>query len=352
MNNTFKIGSKTIGNDKEPFIIAEAGINHNGNIIMAKKMIVAAKKAGVDAVKFQTFHTEAFIQDKSEMYTYKSQGIEVTEPQFEIFKRTEFTEEQWKELKKFCDEQKITFLSTPVSTEDAKLLINMGVEAIKIGSDDFINLPLLHKYAEFDVPIIMSTGMATEEEMRKSLNAVGTNEGHPTCLMLCTSEYPTPPQDVNAAKLLTMAEKFPGIILGLSDHTLGNISAIIATALGARVFEKHFTLDHNLPGPDQWFSADPEELREWTDAIRTAYCMLGNSELKPTKREETMRKVARRSITSIKDISAGEIFSTDNLALLRPGNGMAPEEWINVIGKTSAHSINSGKQIKWEDIKN
>lgn len=318
---------------------------------LAKKMVIAAKEAGVDAVKFQTFRTEEFIRDRNELYTYKSQGVEITESQYEMFKRTEFTEQEWREIKQFCDEQEITFLSTPVSVEDVKLLIDIGVEALKVGSDDFVNIPLLRDYAGFGIPIIMSAGMATEEEMEKSLKAVGAEREGTTCLMLCTSEYPTPPQDVNARKLLSMAEKFPNIILGLSDHTQGNISAVIATAYGARVFEKHFTLDHNLPGPDHWFSAEPEELREWAESVRIAYQMLGSGELKPTKREESMRRAAHRSITSTKDIRAGEILSVRNLALLRPGNGLKPEEWENVIGKTAAHNIKSGKQLQWEDIK-
>ncbi len=350
MGKGFQIGSHTIGNGRDPFIIAEAGINHNGDLALAKKMIADAKKAGADAVKFQTFQTEEFIRNRDEMYTYRSQGKEVTESQYEMFKRTEFTKEEWQEIKKFCDMQEIIFLSTPVSVEDVNLLLELGIEAIKVGSDDFVNLPLLQDYAAFGLPMLLSSGMATEEEMRAAMEAAGGGKGHSVCLMLCTSEYPTPPQDVNAVKLLAMAEKFPEAILGLSDHTQGNIAAVLAVAYGACVFEKHFTLGHDLPGPDHWFSAEPEELKAWADAIRIACQMLGDRNLKPTETEWEMRAAAHRSVTAIKDIKAGEILSNDNLALLRPGNGIRPADFGKVLGKMAAHDIKDGMQLKWEDI--
>lgn len=350
MTTTFKLGARIIGKNTEPFIIAEAGINHNGEIGLAKKMIVAAKEAGVDAVKFQTFRTEEFIQDKSELYTYQSQGKEITESQYEMFKRTEFSEDEWREIKRFCDEQKITFLSTPVSVEDVRFLVELGAEAIKVGSDDFVNIPLLKKYALFHLPIILSSGMATEEEIRASLKVVGAGKEIPVCLMLCTSEYPTPAEDVNARKLLTLAEQFPEVVLGLSDHTQGSTAAAVAAVLGAVVFEKHFTLDHNLPGPDHWFSADPGELKEWAEGIRTAIKMLGSGELKPTETEKAQRKVMHRSVTAIADIKAGERFTEENLGLLRPGDGIGPMEWERIIGCKAKGEIVKGRKLAWEDV--
>lgn len=349
--SSFWMGGRMVGKNEKPFIIAEAGINHNGDISLAKDMIVVARESGADAVKFQTFWTEEFIQDKNEMYTYQSQGVDVMESQYEMFKRTEFTKKEWKELKEFCERQEICFLSTPVSRTDAEFLSELGAEALKVGSDDFTNLPLLQEYVKFGMPMILSAGMAEEAEIRKSLRAVDAGKKEDVCLMLCTSEYPTPPKDVNARKLLTMAEKFPEVILGFSDHTQGNIAAVLGVAYGARVFEKHFTLDHNLPGPDHWFSADPKELKAWTKEIRIAYQMLGDKTLKPTKQEEQMRHAMRRSITSIKEIKAGERFSDENLALLRPGNGIEPSEWENVIGKMAACDIENGKRIEWKEIR-
>lgn len=350
MDAVFRIGNRVIEKNAKPFIIAEAGINHNGDINLAKRMILAAKESGADAIKFQTFRTEEFIQNKEEMYTYQSQGIKLTESQYEMFKRTEFIEEEWKEIKKFCDEQNIIFFSTVSGIEGVELLLRIGVDVIKVGSDDFVNIPLLSRYEEYGLPMLVSCGMATEDEIVSALMTLRVQQGHPVCLMLCTSEYPTPPKDVNARKLLTISEKFPEVILGLSDHTQGTTAAIIATAYGASVFEKHFTLDHNLPGPDHWFSADPVELKEWVEGIQAAYVMLGNAELKPTKEEEKQRLVMHRSITASKEIKAGDILTGENLMLLRPGEGIGAIHWGKVIGKRAKQDISSGMQLAWEDI--
>lgn len=350
MSNRFMIGERTISDNTEPFIIAEAGINHNGDLSLAKKMIVLAKEAGADAVKFQTFKTEEFIQDKKEQYTYYSQGKKITESQYEMFKRTEFSREEWEEIKRYCDECQIVFLSTPSSEEGAAFLASIGVPAIKVSSDDFVNLPLLERYERLGLPMIVSCGMANEEEIRTTLETIKAHQGHSVCLMLCTSEYPTPPEDVNAAKLLTMKNRFLDVALGLSDHTQGSLASIVAVALGARVFEKHFTADHNLPGPDHWFSADPGELREWVDGIRKAFIVLGDPELKPTKTEEQQRVLMRRSITASTDIKTGEVLGEKNLILLRPGTGMGAEKWNEVEGKTAIKDIAKGKQIEQTDF--
>lgn len=346
----FKIGNRIIGKDSEPFIIAEAGINHNGDINLARKMILAAKEAGVDAVKFQTFRTEEFIQDKEEMYTYQSKGVEVTESQYEMFKRTEFSEKEWKELKSFCDEQDIIFLSTVSGTDGLELLLRIGVDAVKVGSDDFVNIPLLGKYEKYGLPMIVSCGMAEEEEIAVTLRTLRAEEGHPICLMLCTSEYPTPPEDVNIRKLPVISEKFPEAVPGLSDHTQGSTAAVMAVAYGAKVFEKHFTLDHNLPGPDHWFSAEPAELKEWADGIRTAHVMLGSPELRPTRTEEKQRVVMHRSIMAARAIKAGEVLTSENLALLRPGDGIGAVHWEDIIGKKAGRDITRGAKLTWEDI--
>ena len=175
MAEIFRIGGKVIGKNSDPFIIAEAGINHNGDLNLAKKMILAAKEAGVDAVKFQTFRTEEFIQDKEEMYTYQSQGVQVTESQYEMFKRTEFSEKEWKGIKSFCEEHGIIFLSTVSGIEGLELLLRIGVDAIKVGSDDFVNIPLLDKYEKYGLPMIISCGMATEEEIAAALRTLRGN---------------------------------------------------------------------------------------------------------------------------------------------------------------------------------
>lgn len=350
MSRGIKIKNKKVGQHCEPFIIAEAGINHNGDIELAKKMVIAAKEAGADAVKFQTFHADEFIQDESTTYTYKSQGKEVTESMLSMFRRCEFNEEEWKEIKRFCDKQEMIFLSTPQNISDLKILLKQKISAIKVGSDDFVNIPLIKRYAEENLPLLLSCGMANGKEIEQSMNAAGVYDGRPIVLFLCTSEYPTPPEDVNIAKLKTMSERYPQIVLGFSDHTCGNEAAIMAVAMGARVFEKHFTLSHELPGPDHWFSEEPQSLAEWVKSIRKSYCMVGNSVLEPTEKEMEMRKLCHRSITTTSKISAGEIFTESNVAMRRPGTGIPASEWDTVIGKRAVRDIACGEQIRWGDM--
>lgn len=347
---TISIDGKKIGEDYPPFIIAEAGINHNGNINLAKKMILEAKKAGVDAVKFQTFYAKDFIQDRTVTYTYKSNGVEVTEPIIDMFERCEFTADQWKELKEFCDEEKILFLSTPGNVSDLELLMSIDVKAVKVGSDDFVNIPLIRRYAEEQVPLLLSCGMATEDEIDLTLKTAGLYENKELCLFLCTSEYPTPPEDVNIRKLLTLHEKYPELILGLSDHTIGSVAAVMAVAYGAKIFEKHFTLDHNFPGSDHWFSEEPDGLKKWVSDIRTASQMLGSSQLNPTHKEMEIRDEYHRSITTLCNIQKGEVFSEKNLCMRRPGNGMPGSMWDSVIGKCAKYDILKNQQLKMGDV--
>lgn len=349
MTTTFNIGSKTVGGDAAPFVIAEVGINHNGDLEVAKKMIDAAVWAGVDAVKFQTFRTEDFVGDKTITYSYKSQGKEISESMFEMFKRTEFSESEWSEISRYCDARGILFFSTPVSVRNLEMLKNLGVVAVKVGSDDFTNIPLIKQFAQFDLPMLLSCGMSDEEEMARTLDAVEADE-HDVCLLLCTSQYPTPENDVNARKLLKMRELFPNVALGFSDHTQGSTAAIIAVAYGASVFEKHFTLSHDLPGPDHWFSTEPEELRTWVADIRSAYAMLGTSSLHPTASEREMRVLARRSIVAVADILSGDALTDENLGLRRPGTGLAPYLWDEVVGKRAERDICEGEQLAREDV--
>lgn len=343
------INGKKIGLGEEPFIIAEAGINHNGDMELAKKMILAAKDAGVDAVKFQTFYAKDFIQDRTLMYTYKSQGTEITEPIIDMFERSEFTKEEWKEIKRFCDEKEILFLSTPGNVSDLELLMSIGVQAVKVGSDDFVNIPLIRRYAKENVPLLLSCGMATEEEIDLTLKNAGLDKGKDMCLFLCTSQYPTPPEDVNIRKLMTLQQKYPNLIVGLSDHTKGSTAAVMAVACGASIFEKHFTLDHNLPGPDHWFSETPESLKSWVHDVREAYTMLGSPELKPTDAEMKNRTEYHRSITAACDINEGETITEDHLCMRRPGDGLPASKWDEVVGSKATRDIGNNTQLKVGD---
>lgn len=346
-----KIGTRIIGPDNPPFIIAEAGINHNGELTKAYEMIQVARKAGADAIKFQTFKAEEFIGDPGLTYTYKSQGVEITESMLEMFKRYEFTEDQWHLIKKKCDAENIIFLSTPQNRSDLDILLKVGIPAVKVGSDDFTNLPLLKSYATTRLPIIISCGMADLAEVYASLEAIGSFEGYPTILMLCTSQYPTPPEDINLWKLKTLAQAFPMVILGFSDHSQGSLASALAVPLEALVFEKHFTLDNDLPGPDHWFSENPETLTGWIAAIRKAFIMLGSSIVRPTFKEQAMRRIARRSIGALSDIREGEILTTKNVGLMRPGTGLPSAHYQDIIGLSATRLIERGTLLKFGDFR-
>lgn len=346
-----KLNSHVIANGKPPFIIAEAGINHNGDLKNALDMIDVAKKSSVNAIKFQTFKASELISDHNQEYTYKSQGKNITESMYDMFKRCELDKDDWRKIKKQCDKKKILFLSTPQNRTDLDLLLDLGITAIKVGSDDFTNLPLIKEYSSTKLPLLLSCGMADLSEISTSLNTIGAFDGYPTILLHTTSQYPTPVKDANLLKLKTLQNTFPNIPLGFSDHTQGSLASSLAVALGAVVFEKHFTLDNNLPGPDHWFSENPSSLKNWVLSIKTAYTLLGNSELKPTKDELKMRKISRRSIVSLKDVKKGERFSKNNLGFRRPGTGLSPKLIDDIIGLKSLRDIKKGEIITVGDFK-
>jgi len=345
-----KLNNHLIGHGCQPFIIAEAGINHNGEIANALKMIDIAKTAGADAIKFQTFEASGIVIDSSLTFTYKSQGKEITESMFEMYKRCEFSKTEWIKIKQKCDEAEILFLSTPENRSDLDLLLELGIPAIKIGSDDFTNIPLLKDYSSTGLPLIISCGMANLNEIHQTLNAIGSLKKYPTILMFTTSEYPTIPMNVNLLKLKTLAKSFPKIPLGYSDHTQGILASSLAVAFGAKVFEKHFTIDKNLPGPDHWFSEDPVGLKNWVDSIRTAATMLGSEEVKATEKEEKTKILARRSIVALSDIKRGESFNQNNIGLRRPGNGLPAIMIEEIFGKKSAKKISKGNLLKIGDF--
>jgi N,N'-diacetyllegionaminate synthase len=344
------MGARPVGDGHPPFIIAEAGINHNGDPDKAIAMVRIARESGADAIKFQTFRAAEFVGDPAQTYTYRSQGKEITESMLTMFRRCELPREAWFAIKAECDRQGITFFSTPQNRSDLDLLLEIGVPAVKVGSDDFTNLPLLKSYAATGLPLILSCGMADMAEVRASLAAVGALDGYPTVLLLCTSQYPTPPGDVNLRKLATLRAAFPNLTLGYSDHTQGPLAASVATAFGASVFEKHFTLDHNLPGSDHSFSEDPTGLAEWVRAIRTAHTMLGSAAMQPTAAEQDMRLLARRSIVALCDIARGQTFTRDNIALRRPGTGLAPDMFEKVIGRIATRALQAGELLKLGDF--
>jgi sialic acid synthase SpsE len=313
-------------------------------------MIGVAKQAGVDAVKFQTFKANEFVGDQIQQFTYQSQGQQVTESMLAMFKRFELPNDSWARIKAECDRQQIIFMSTPQNRSDLDLLLKVGLPAVKIGSDDFNNLPLIRSYAKTGLPLILSCGMSDLSEVHQALDAAGAFEGYSLALLLCTSQYPTPPADVNLRKLITLRGAFPGLVTGFSDHTQGPLAASLAVAMGAVIFEKHFTLDHDQPGPDHWFSEDPVGLERWVNGIRESQLMLGSAVVKATKAELAMRTLARRSLVALRAISRGSEFTTENVGLRRPGNGLPPSFLDQLLGNHAARDIAPGALLTLGDI--
>lgn len=343
-----KIANRSVGLGHPPFIVAEAGINHNGELENALEMVRVAKRAGADAIKFQIFKADEFVGDPGLTYTYRSQGKEVTESMLEMFHRYELPREAWFAIKATCEKEGVLFLSTPQNRSDLDLLLEVGIPAIKVGSDDLTNLPLLKNYAGSGLPLILSTGMSDMSEVHQALEAVGGFDGYPVILLVCTSQYPTPPGDVNIARIVTLRAAFPIVPIGFSDHTVGPLASSLATALGACFLEKHFTLNHDLPGPDHWFSEDPQGLDEWVKGIRTAYWMLGSPLVRPTAVERGNKREYQRRLVAARTIRSGEVFSTDAVVLRRVagGHGWPPGLLNYLLGRPSPRDYAAGEPIE------
>jgi N-acetylneuraminate synthase/N,N'-diacetyllegionaminate synthase len=330
---TIKIGEKLIGKGYPVFIIAEAGINHNGNIRLAKKLVDIAFQTKVDAVKFQTFDTDKLLNRKAVKKNY-----------YEILKKTELSYKDYRDLIRYTTSKKILFLSTPFDEESADFLEKEGVLAFKIGSGDMDNFHLLRHIAKKGLPMIISTGMSTMEEVRDAVKVVKREGNQNIALLHCTSSYPTKAKDVNLRIISTLKDIFR-LPVGYSDHTRGTIIAVAAVAFGACIIEKHFTLDKTLPGPDHRISLDPFELATMVRDIRTIEKAIGCSEKKLIKSELKVRKTARKSIVAKTDILAGTIISSDMLSIKRPGIGLPPR-FINAIeGKKAKRDIKQNEII-------
>jgi N,N'-diacetyllegionaminate synthase len=315
------------------FIIAEAGVNHNGDINLAKKLIDVAVDAGSDAVKFQTFRTEHLVSENAMKADYQQETTDSNETQFEMIKKLELNSETHIELMAYCKDKGIQFLSTPFDHDSIKLLNNLGLETFKIPSGELTNLPYLREIGGLNKEIILSTGMSDLGEIEDALNVLvdfGTIRDKITILHANT-EYPTPMEDVNLKAMKTIGKAFK-IKYGYSDHTLGIEVPIAAVAMGASVIEKHFTLDRNMEGPDHKASLEPNELKEMVKAIRNIEAALGNGIKRASKSEKKNKEIARKSIFAIKDIKTGELFTENNLGIKRPGNGISPMRWDELMG--------------------
>ena len=337
--------------NKSCFIIAEVGLNHNGDYQLAKESVISAAKAGADAVKFQNFLTEDFLSDRSILHTYKYRDKEIIEPLFDICKRSEFKTEWLPDLIKLCDELGIVFLSTPTSKSGVDDLISHGVKYIKNGSDYLSHIPLLKYMASTDATIIISTGMAYQEEIDDAVNAILSIQPNKSKLVIlhCTSSYPTSPENVNLKKIQTLQDRYQ-VSIGFSDHTEGWESAVQAVTLGAKVVEKHFTLDKNLPGPDHWFSSDYKEFKELVEQIRLAESRMGNSVLEPANSEMQVRDQWRLGLVWDRDVKKGSDISAQDIAIRKPATGLRPKEIDSVIGQKIVKNCKKGVSVLKTDF--
>ena len=316
------------------FVIAEAGVNHNGNIEIAKKLIDAASAAGADAVKFQTFRAESLVCKTAKKAEYQLGMTDRSETQYDMLKKLELTEQMHKELMEYCAKKKIMFLSTPFDIGSVKLLSKLGMQIFKIPSGEITNLPYLREIAGHQKKVILSTGMSNMNEVKAAVDVLKENGAADIILLHCNTQYPTPVSDVNLLAMVRMHEEL-GLPVGYSDHTLGIEVPIAAAALGAAVIEKHFTLNKNMEGPDHKASLEPQELKRMVEGIRKTELALGVGIKQASDSEKENRDIVRKSIVAASSIKKGEKYTEENLTVKRPGIGISPMRWDEVIGKTA-----------------
>lgn len=327
------------------FIIAEAGDNHNGDIELAYRLVDKAVEAGADCVKFQTFVTEELVSRKAEKAEYQQRETGNNESQFEMIKKLELSFDAFKKLQKYSEERGILFLSTPFDHLSIQFLSSIDIPYFKIPSGEITNFPYLVQVAKTGKDIIMSTGMAELKEIEEAICVLKQHGAGEISLLHCNTEYPTPMEDVNLRAMLTLKEKF-GVRVGYSDHTQGIEVPIAAVALGAEIIEKHFTLDRNMEGPDHKASLEPDELKAMVTAIRNIENALGNGIKTASNSEKKNKEIARKSIVARKRILQGEILSEENLAVKRPGNGISPMRWTEVIGTKAKRIFEEDEMIE------
>ena len=345
--NRIKIANYTIGPGQPCFIIAEAGVNHNGDMEIARRLVEAAAQAGADAVKFQTFTAERIVTPDACKADYQLQTTDTDESHYEMLKRLELSAEMHQELIVHCRNQDILFLSTPFDERSADFLEELGIAAFKIPSGEITNLPFLAHVARKGKPMIVSTGMSCLGEVETAVQTIKDTGNQDLILLHSVSNYPADPSDINlrAMQTLTTAFKVP---VGYSDHTEGSEVAIAAVALGACLIEKHFTEDRNLPGPDHRASLEPEELKTLVNSIRTVETALGHGRKEPAASEANTAKSARKSLVSALKISAGTKITRDMIKIKRPGTGIAPTFLPTILGMKINRPLDKDEVLRWE----
>ncbi len=327
------------------FIIAEAGVNHNGSLETAKRLIDVASEAGADAVKFQTFKAEKLVCKNTRKAEYQMNTTDASETQYDMLKKLELTDIMHKELMAYCEKRNILFLSTPFDMDSIDYLNGIGITMMKIPSGEITNYPYLKKIAQTHKPVILSTGMSTLEEVREAIEVLNKNGSEDLTVLHCNTEYPTPFNDVNLEVLHTLRDEL-GVNVGYSDHSMGIEIPIAAVAMGATVIEKHFTLDKGMKGPDHKASLGPEELRAMIRAIRNVEKALGSGLKEPSKSEIKNKVIARKSIVAMTDIAEGDILTEENLTTKRPANGISPMLWEKVIGTAAKRDFKKDELIE------
>ncbi len=339
------------------FVIAEAGVNHNGEEALALQLVDVAKECGADAVKFQTFSADKLVRKGAEKAEYQKRETGEGD-QYAMLKGLEMSEALHHKLVKRCDDIGIEFMSTPFDEDAADFLVSLGMQHIKIPSGEITNHPFLKFLAQKDIPLILSTGMSTLDEINAAVSVIAAERfingfispiEEILTILHCTSNYPADTKDVNLRAMQTIA-KSTGLPVGYSDHTLGSAVSTAAVALGAAIIEKHFTIDKNLPGPDHKASLTPFELKELIKQIRDVEYALGSSIKEPTQSELPVRALVRRSLTTVKSLKSGMKISADDVAILRPGTGILPSELTIVLGKKVIRDISSGTTLQWSDL--
>ena len=333
-------------NKNSVFIIAEAGVNHNGNIKLAKQLIDVAVDAGVDAVKFQTWKTELLVTKSAKQAEYQTENTKIEESQFDMLKKLELSYPEFRILANYCQSKNILFLSTPDEAESANFLLELQ-DIFKIGSGELTNLPYLKHIGSFEKTVILSTGMGNLSEIEQALNVLvdaGTSKKNITILHANT-QYPTPMEDVNLRAMLTIGRELD-VNIGYSDHTLGIEVPVAAVALGAKIIEKHFTLDHNMAGPDHKASLEPAELKAMVEAIRNIEIAMGSSVKETSNSEQSNIDVVRKSIVAKCNIKKGERLTPNNLDVKRPGNGISPMEIDALIGTFAIKDFKTDQLIE------
>ena len=326
------------------YIIAEAGVNHNGDINLAYQLVDAAKAAGVDCIKFQTFKSENLVSHTAQKAEYQKAATGDSSQQ-DMLKQLELSFDEFVSLKKYCDRKGICFLSTPFDFESIEFLNSIEMPFWKIPSGEVTNYPYLVALAKTGKPVVMSTGMCEMQEIEDAIAVLRENGTSDIKLLHCNTEYPTPYEDVNLRAMKTLRDAF-GVEVGYSDHTKGIEVPIAAVAMGASVIEKHFTLDRNMEGPDHKASLEPQELKQMVDSIRHIEAALGSGDKRPSPSEKKNMAVARKSIVAAKRIKAGDILTEENITVKRPGTGICPMRWKEVLGTRAVRDFEEDELIE------